>query len=149
MTPPMKYAVPLVVALLTCQYQLPDQKPGPFRENPAAFLCFVAATCVYWLMVGATKQNSTRTDTVILHRRKLMSRAALALGILSALSLLSMFLPHPVSLLPLLMWMPLALLLTWPAPCRWIMSKIQSMAARARGGGGGVDSNNQLPILPV
>ncbi|KAI3444728.1 hypothetical protein Pfo_001393 [Paulownia fortunei] len=111
-TPPLlqilKYMVPSVLALVTLKYQ--GKTESLFVENPVPVWCFLAATYVYWLIVEVMKQMTTRNRKFF----QMLSRAALVSGVLSAVSLVSFFLPYPISLLPLITWTPLPVVLGWP-----------------------------------
>ncbi|GFP80892.1 hypothetical protein PHJA_000232500 [Phtheirospermum japonicum] len=109
----MKYWVPSVLALATLKYQ--GKAESLFVENPIPVWCFLAATCVYWLTVGAMKQMPPRIGVKCkCYKNIVLSYAALTFGVLSAISLLSIFLPRQIALLLLVIWISLPIVLAWP-----------------------------------
>ncbi|KAL3616504.1 hypothetical protein CASFOL_039894 [Castilleja foliolosa] len=105
----MKYMVPSVLALATLEYQ--GKAKSPFIDNPIPVWCFLSATCVYWLTIGAIEQMQTITRE---RHIMIISRVALSSGLLSAKSLFLIFIPPPISFLLLSIWIPLLPLLAWP-----------------------------------
>lgn len=152
LVPFMKYMVPLLLGLVAMKYQ--GKSETLFVENPAPLWCFVAATCVYWLIVGAMKQDHPTPRDARIWLRMLLSRSAFASGVVSALSLLSVFLHYPFSLLPLVIWTTLsALFIMWSLlqPARFINNiRVKLvMVIWGGGGGGGPNSTTEEASLPV
>ncbi|KAL3616503.1 hypothetical protein CASFOL_039893 [Castilleja foliolosa] len=109
-TPPfmkvMKCMVPSVLALATMEYQ--GKAKSPFVDNPIPVWCFLSATCVYWLTVGAMEQMPIITRQ---RYKMILSRVAIVSGVFWAKSLFLIFIPHPLSFFLLAIWIPL--LLAW------------------------------------
>ncbi|KAL8495557.1 hypothetical protein ACS0TY_019625 [Phlomoides rotata] len=94
----MKQEVLLLLALLPLRYQ--GKSDSIFDENPVPLGCFIAATCAYWLIVGKMKEITTAL-CLSCERILTLQRAALASALVSAVSLVCVFLPCPLLLVPL------------------------------------------------
>lgn len=113
-TPPdlqhlMTFIPPSMLVFVTLKYQT---KPDTlFLHNPFPLWCYIASTCVYWLIAGF-RDKLIRTRESF---RESSRRAVIATGVLSSLSLLSIFLPYPFSLPPLVIWGSFSTLwVLWP-----------------------------------
>ncbi|KAL8495560.1 hypothetical protein ACS0TY_019628 [Phlomoides rotata] len=124
----MKYGVPVVLVLLTLKYQ--GKTESIFHENAAALLCFITATSGYWLIVGTLKGMISCKWIWTLRR------AALASALVSAISLICLFLPYPVSLVPLVVVLTstvsLVVLYAFSLFIRWAGNKMKGVLVRAR-----------------
>lgn len=103
----IKHVVPSLLGIVLLKYQ---GNPGAlFAGYPAlAVWCFILSHCAYWALLSKVKPQmpDTKYLGVLIH-------AALGYGLISALSLLSVLLPHQIWFAPLLTWMLVALLLVW------------------------------------
>lgn len=102
----MKFMPPSMLVFVTLKYQ--GKAESLFLKNPAPLWCFIASTCTYWLIAGVMKNRTPTPINGICF--KMLYRAAIAASVLSALSLFSVFLPYPFSILPLVIWPSLSML---------------------------------------
>ncbi|KAL3516937.1 hypothetical protein ACH5RR_023839 [Cinchona calisaya] len=96
-TPPchtiFKYLIPSLLAIVAVKYQAINKDPS--RTRPLQTWSFLIAILLYSLVLFAAKQSRNRCNRYL----ESLGRAALASGVVSSLSLISLLLPYIPSLL--------------------------------------------------
>ncbi|KAL3516940.1 hypothetical protein ACH5RR_023842 [Cinchona calisaya] len=128
-TPPchtiFKYLIPSLLAVVAVKYQAISK--DPCRTRPLHTWSFLISIFLYSLVLFAAKQSRKRYGNYL----KSLDRAALASGVVSSLSLISLLLPHfPGLLLLYTSWALSVLILAFSiipyCTCNWLLAGIKT-----------------------